>query len=706
MQKPNSLSPGFAAFVPPVLVVLAVAAAYSNSFSGPFVLDDLPSIAANPSIRGWETALSTPVQSSTHGRPLLNLSFALNYAVSGQSVWSYHLLNLIIHAGCALVLYGIVRRTLQALAHPDAAALAAWSALVWAVHPLATGAVTYTVQRAESLMGLFMLLTVYCLARSARGDSRHGSIFGLLSVGCCFLGMATKEVMAVAPAIALLYDRTFIAGSFGAALRLRWRLYCGFAAGWLLLAALVVSTHGRGGTAGFGSGVSVWAYGLTQLHAIVHYLRLCFYPHPLVFYYGSGVITEASSVLPETILVAGLLGATIWALLKSPGLGFLGVTFFLILAPSSSFMPVATETMAEHRMYLPLIPVVVLAVLGIRRWLGPRDLWLLAPLAACLVGATFCRNRSYGSALRLWGDTVADAPGNPWAHNNLGCELDSVPGRSGEAMAQYEIALRLKPDHAEAHYNLANDLRLIPGRMDEAIVHYEAAVRSNPSFPKAQNNLASALLGIPGRVEEAIAHYQDAVRLNPGYAEAHFNLGNAWLKVPGRESDAIAEYREALRIRPNYPEVHNSLGRILADNPATVPDAVEQFQRAIQINPGYAEARYNLGTVWSGIAERRDDAVIQLREAIRLRPDYAEARNNLGNLWAVTPGHWADAIAEYRRALEIRPDYAEGHYNLAVALLRQPGNEDEAKAQLQAYLKLAPDNEDARRLLESLKGPG
>jgi protein O-mannosyl-transferase len=694
--------PSYLAVMIPVLIVVAVVVTYGNTFRAPFVLDDLPSIASNTSIRQWGTALDAPIQSTTQGRPILNLTFALNFAISGYSVWSYHALNLLCHAACALVLYGIVRRTLIGSLGPESMLVAACIALLWSVHPLNTESVTYTVQRAESLMGLFMLLTVYYFIRFTSSDSSHPWIFGVLSVVSCFLGMATKEVMVVAPLIVWIYDRAFVAGGYQAALRGRWKYYCGLAATWILLGVLVLNGHGRGGTAGFGNGVSSWSYLVTQAHAIVHYLRLCFYPRPLIFYYGEGLVSKSLSVVPEALLLICLLAATVFALRRSPKIGFLGATFFLVLAPSSSLVPVITETVAEHRMYLALIPVVVTFVLTIRRLFGAGGLLIVPVIALCLGVATYDRNQAYDSALGLWRTTALDDPQNPWAHNNLGYALDKIPGESSDAIAEYETAIRLRPEHAEAHYNLANDLRLIPGRRHDAIAHYEAALKFDPDFPKAHNNLAALLVEDPARFADAIYHYREAIRLYPGYAEAHFNLGNAWSIAQGHERDAMEEYMIALQLRPDYAEVQNNLGKVLSGDPATQSDAVAHLMEAIRINPVYAEAQYNLGTVLSTIPGRSDDAIAHLQEAIRLKPDYAGARNNLANIWATMPEHWNEAIAQYRMAIDIQPNYAEERYNLAAALLMRPGHEDEARSQLQAFLKLDPNNAQAQRLLDSI----
>ena len=234
-----------------ILAAIA-AAAYSRTFSVPMFYDDVPSILHNPTLRHLGSAFWPGGRSTVSGRPVLNLSLALNYAVSGTNVWSYHALNLAIHALACMALFGIVRRTLAPREGERASIIAFCVALTWAVHPLLTESVTYLVQRAESLMGLLYLLTLYCFIRGAAADAVRPRAWQALAVIFCLLGMGAKEVMVSAPLIVLLYDRTFLAGSFREAWRRRRGVYAGLAATWLILPFLVLSTHGRGGPQGSG----------------------------------------------------------------------------------------------------------------------------------------------------------------------------------------------------------------------------------------------------------------------------------------------------------------------------------------------------------------------------------------------------------------------------------------------------------------------
>jgi len=361
-----------------------------------------------------------------------------------------------------------------------------------------------------------------------------------------------------------------------------------------VLAYLVVSSHGRGGTAGSGSGAGWWRYALTQCEAVVHYLRLCFWPHPLVFDYGHALVRPSIGVLPYALAIIAMAAATLWALARRPAIGFLGACFLMILAPSSSVVPVATETMAEHRMYLPLIPVVVLVVLGIHRSLGRATLPICLALAAALSWATWMRNGTYRSNVGIWSDTVAKCPQNERAQYNLGCVLQATPGRLDEAVARYEEALRLRPDYAEAHNNLGNALESM-GRTPEAIAHLEEALRLKPDYAEAHNDLGIALSSA-GRMPEAIAQYEEALRLKPDLFQASFNLGNA-LDSVGRTPEAIAQYEQALRVRPDDPTIHFYLAGALLRTPGRVNEAVAHLREVVRLQPDNDEARQILARI-------------------------------------------------------------------------------------------------------------
>jgi len=533
------------------VLIIAALGAYWNSFKGPFLLDDQWATSQNASIQrlGQIGEVLMPPGGINAGRPMLNLTFALNYALGGTSVRGYHAVNLLIHICAGLVLLGIVRRSLLL---PDlrhrygnaALPLAAFAALLWTLHPLQTEAVTYISQRAESLMGLFYLLTLYCFIRSHNSladvgrdrripSHQEGNPAGFgdpalqqsaiggskqwlcLSLAACFCGMATKQVMVTAPVLVLLYDRAFVSGSFRSALASRRWYYASLVATWLLLGFLMHRSALAAVSVGFQAGVSWPTYALTELRVVTDYIKLALWPHPLVFDYGSEILaTDPRTVAPHALIIAALLAGVVIVWRRSPMAGFLGCWFFLILAPTSTVIPIAEQPMAESRMYLPLAAVVVLVTL-LSYEPGRRRTFVALGLVAVGLGVlTVRRNHDYRSELSIWEDTVARQPRSSRGHCTLGLALAKMPGRMPEAIAHYEEALRLNPAYAEAHNNLAVALVKTPGRMPDAIAHYEEAVRLKPDFLETRCSLAAAYAGT-GRLEAAIEQLEIAARLNP-----------------------------------------------------------------------------------------------------------------------------------------------------------------------------------------------
>jgi tetratricopeptide (TPR) repeat protein len=342
---------------------------------------------------------------------------------------------------------------------------------------------------------------------------------------------------------------------------------------------------------GFGGGIAWWDYALTECRVICKYLLLAFWPHPLVFDYGRCLPSDLSEVWPYALVLLAMLAATAFALRRSPAIGFGASWFFLILAPTSSIIPIVGQSMAENRLYLPLAGVAAIAVVGAFALAGRASLPLFALASIGLGLASFHRNGDYASELSIWADTVAKEPANARAHGNLGKILARIPGRLDDAIAQYEEAVREDPSAAEVHVNLGNLWFRVPGRLDDAIAQYEEALSLNPGDADAHYDLACGLARISGRLHDAIVQYEDAVRLRPAFAAAHVNLGNALLKIPGRSDDAIAHFEEAIRLRPDLAEAHFSLAMALLDMPGRGDEARMHLTEVLRLQPGNDEAR-------------------------------------------------------------------------------------------------------------------
>ncbi|MEM9291269.1 MAG: tetratricopeptide repeat protein [Acidobacteriota bacterium] len=678
---------------PPVVLALVLALAYWGSLGGAFVLDDIPALVENTSIRSFGNSLSPPDNSPLAGRPLSSLSFAVTYALGELDPAVHRGFNLLLHWLAALLLFDLLRRALgrrplaQRFAAGTGTLLALAVALLWAAHPLVSEAVLYIVQRTELLVSVFLLLTLYGLERAygatsllARGEAAESSAtqpgtsklggWALVAVVACFAGMASKEVMVVAPLLVWTYDRLLLSGSWRRALSLRPAFYGLLASSWALLAVLVLgSSRDRSVSFSYAELTPV-DYLLTQAGVILHYLRLAIWPSPLVVDYDDWPIAAGigSVALPLLVIVA-LLAITLWGLRRGRPVAFLGALFFLVLAPSSSLLPIATEVAAERRMYLPLAALVILVVLGGWAWLSrlagvssSRSLMgvAAATLTLALVASVWTvreRGEDFVSAETLYAKTLEARPDNSRAHNNLGVALLENPEGEGGEQAT--------------------------ARLNRAVGHFAT------SLQLAENDSAYTNLGIAlmrrGQLDLAIDNLRNALRLAPESAKSHLALGNA-LSTQGELEEAQDHYRQALELEPERAEIYNSLAA-LKWRQGERELALSNFRQALEKDPAYKEAAFNLGVALleSG---RPEEALEPLSLAVTLDPLDARAHSRLGFAFA-RQGQLLEAAARFREAVKLDPENADAHNNLGKALASL-GRLEEAMEQYEAAVALRP----------------
>ncbi len=561
----------------PLLLVIPALFAYRNSFDGVFVFDDRPSIVQNPNVRNaapWAhplKAMQAPRNITLSGRPVASFSFAMNYAFAPtlpfkEDVWGYHATNLAIHLISTLLLFGIVRRT------ANSTMAGAATAILWSVHPLTTGAVTYIVQRVESLMAMFMLLTLYCAIRAWNkpglksrptsanvgrnfssgaadvGRNFRSGAWSLAAVIACALGMGTKEAMVGAPLIVLAWDWVFIKTPFREIFRERWMLYAGLEATWILLFFLV-AIDARPLSSGFHFPEWSWTtYFLTQTSVITHYLRLAFVPDPLVLDYDVRQIEFFSQVAVQFVFLSALFALSLWGFVRRHSLGFAGLAFFILLAPTSSVLPIVTEIAAEHRMYLPLA-VIIATLMSSKRntpddYSPLRNNVLLAAIVVALgiplAMATYARNDVYASETGIWFDTIQKQPKNARARNNYASNL------------------------------------LQTGQSTAAEEHLRVAVTESPRFAAAHANLGVALVA-EGRTAEALPHFERALELNPFYTDAYEDIAEAYAAT-NRPAKAVKYFLKTLDLRPDDVALLNKTAWILA---TSVDPAARDGRQAI-----------------------------------------------------------------------------------------------------------------------------
>ena len=616
-------------FVPlaATLISLAAIACYGNSFAGAFVFDDHPFIETNPFIRSLWPPGRALFGVNNVSRPLVGYSLAVNYWLSGLSPWSYHALNLLIHMVAALALFGLVRRTLQSPRLAEryrqiGGPLALAVALVWAVHPLQTQAVTYVIQRCESLMGMCYLLTIYF---AVRGFTAEKSARWMVAAAlACVAGMLSKQVMVTAPLAVLLFDYLFFSSSMIAALRRHWRLYAGLAAGWLALLATMIAAPVND-TAGFGvKSITPLQYLISEFSVICHYVRLSLLPTSLAFDYDWAKAPSLVAALPYAIPVCVCAALVALGLYRRAPWAIFGAWFFLILSVTSTVMPF-DDLAFEYRMYLPLAAVIAGVVIGgVELWrhvLAPRlaaakarslnggslAFLLTAALVIVYGGQTFARNQDYKSETALWADTVVKRPENARARNNFGYQLQQQ-GRLPEAIAQYTEAIALNPSYAQAFYNRGTACKEL-GDLDRAERDLKEAVRLNPSSPDAHNNLGSVMAS-RGDLEAGEAHFRQALELKPAFIDARLNLATALL-AEERYAEARSE-AEAVLQRADVGEAHFILA--VADESLNAYAAAEEHLRlALRLDPNDAAPRLRLCRLLRRL-HRDDEAAAQCRD--------------------------------------------------------------------------------------------
>ncbi|HEY2827360.1 MAG TPA: tetratricopeptide repeat protein, partial [Pirellulales bacterium] len=618
---------------------------YSQGLTTPFIYDDPTCIKDNPSIvRLWPLVggprdpgpLNPPKDLPTSGRPLVNLTLALNYRFGGLNPSGYHAFNVMVHLLATLLLGLIVARILRLDCFEGrftgvSGPLAFLTTLLWAVHPLNTETVIYVTQRTELMVGLFYLATVYGSLRYWAAETTTGRSSWLIFASlACLAGMACKEVMVSAPVVVLLIERTLVTGSFRQALRRSWPLYAGLLLGWLLLLGLNYKGP-RSASAGFHLEVPFYVWWFTQAKVLWLYLKLVVWPWPLRIHYQAPYLETFGAAWPWVLVTATLIIGVVVLLWRRKVVGLVGAWVLLILAPTL-IVPIVTEVAAERRMYLPLAGIIALAVAG-SYWLlqrlgatasatkrakeaGRTKLTIITATAVTLAliwsVVDVRRLDAFHDALKLWQDTLYFQPDDGVANNNLGLELLNL-GRASEAISPLKKALQFDPNHLEARVNLGTAF-MKTGRMQEAMEQFQQVVEADPENAPARCDLG-IVLGKLGRHQEAIEQLQMASKIAPSNSLVLNNLGLALVKVE-RLPDAIEQFRRALEIDPNYFEARLNLGTALGtiNRPE---EAVQEFKRALKLKPKDARIYFNLAMTYE-MLERSDEAIASAQTALEL----------------------------------------------------------------------------------------
>lgn len=608
------------------LLILACLLAYANCITKTLVFDDDAWIVDVP-------ALDDPPQyfRDMEGRPLLAVTNLTLHRFGRNNPVGHHVLNVLIHVGATLTLYGVVRRSLLrprfcGCFEGRAPYLAFAVALLWMLHPLQVQCVTYVIQRGESMAGLFYMLILYAMLRAdeegnpptqatiertsrpalrtdevgrsptqeeldyadvsesaadrdlGEGYNLRRFIWYFVAIASLVLGFASKEILATAPVAVVLFDRIFVAQSWRELIRRRWIFYLFF----LSIAGAFVAWHldraaGSQGGIGFGmQTITKEQYAYTQAGVILYYLQLSVWPRGMAIDYQSWPWSNTlSEAMPEVAIIAGMLLVTAVLLLWRPALGYVCAWFFIILAPTSSVMPIA-DAVFEHRMYLSLATVAIIVVF-LGDWffrevrLGRLRPVLLTAIALALGGLTHLRNEEYRSRAAVWQTAVERMPNSVRARSNLGQGL-IIAERYEEVPPILNRGLEITPSDPTTLVNLGATYEQL-GRYDLAEDCYRRMRDYYPSDSKHWKMHAASLLNL-GRWHEAEEVYGQAIKLNSGELDSHYGRAAA-LREMGIIDQAEEEANAASAIDPAWPEYVLSGARtvILDENMRRFPEA-------------------------------------------------------------------------------------------------------------------------------------
>ena len=645
-------------------LILVTLLAYIPAMQGGFVWDDDDHLTENQTIRSlkglgqiWFEPDSTIVY-----YPLTFTTFWVEYKLWGLRPTGYHVVNVLLHAMSALLLY----RLLLYLKVPGA-----WlAAAVFALHPVQVESVAWVTERKNVLSGFFYFASAFCLFHffGVAGEKKEKSgrwwyLSGLLLFACALFSKTVTCSLPAAMLLVLWWKRGGVRGREVAALApfFALGLVLGLTTAWL-------EKH-HVGAVGLEWDLSFVERCLLAGRDLWFYLGKLIWPVDLIFNYPRWRID--AGVWWQYIYPAGvlLLVLMLWVIRKRVGNGpLVGVLFFCgTLFPALGFFDVYIfrySFVSDHHQYLACVGLIVLLIgvaakVASRLPAWPQRIISVVGLVVLLLlgGQTWQQSYAYRDIETLWTDTIAKNPESWLAHNNLGA-LRADQGKFDQAISHYSKVLRIKPDHYKAHNNMGVALAS-QGKLDEAISHYLAALRLNPEDAEAHNNLANVLasqgkfkeaidhysqtlqikpdnfeahynLGVllagQEKFDEAIDHYSAALRLKPEDAEAHYNLGNA-LASQGKLDDAISHYLEALRIKPSYVEAHNNLAVALAET-GEIDEAIDQYYEVLRIDPNNAIAHIQLALIWAG-QQRADKAIEHYQMALNLSPDSVVVLNNL-----------------------------------------------------------------------------
>ena len=613
-----------------ILIILATGfVVYFNTMSVPFIFDDYLCLVNNPAIKSFDCfpdtqkvfdfAINSDIKNNFILRPISYFTFAFNYALHGLNLFGYHLVNLLLHISCAILVYCLSTQllTISVMAGRDessttseisnASMLSLFTALLFICHPVQTQAVTYIIQRFVPMTTLFYLaaLVLYVQFRNT-STQKSRVLFYALSLSATVLAMESKEIAFTLPVTIAMFEFIFLSGKIGPRIvrLIPFLLTLAIIPFKLLHLPSQIAPENATGISGAINlinfkGTSSWDYLMTQFSVITTYIRLLFLPIEQNFDYDFPLQKHffSMSVLLPLLLLLTIAGMGIYLLRHSSEnrhfkiIAFGIFWFFIALSVESSIVPI-DDLIYEHRVYLPSIGFFIALLSGVSvihsRVTGKSiasskiATFSLAVLVVCLSTSAILRNKIWGSEATLWEDTVKKSPKKARVHIELGraiikqtgINIDDKEARDASDFQSFANS----PGFNKVDFRSIKNVALF----DKAIIEFNEAIRLAPGLLLSYANLAVLYMYID-KFPEADKMLLKAENVAPKSFIPHCLRGEL-LEYQNNDAEARQEYLTAIRLEPFAQQPRINLSNLYARKGNT-SDAIKVIEILMKTSP-------------------------------------------------------------------------------------------------------------------------
>lgn len=666
-----------------ILSVISVIV-FFNTVSNAFVYDDSVTVVHNSLIKNWKNIHSLfsfhyfMLSGELSYRPVVTLSYFIDYFLWGLNPVGFHLTNIFLHAGNTILFYFFLKRVVKA----NTSAFIA--ALLFTTHPVLTETLNSVSYREDILAALFFLIAFIMFLKIDEKSLTPGKfvLYYAVALLSYLLSLFSKETSVVLPILMVLFH-VFCSSSTNTLhaiiKRAKWS-YLGYfiITGFYLFVRFVLFRH-----------VYIRLDQSKQtlfvmIKVFASYIKLLFLPFNLNADY---VVPSVTPGIASFVVSALLISTAIILILRVCQHGkrywFFPLWFFITLLPVSNIIPIG-NIMAERYLYIPIMGFCGVIGMLIQNCISGKNLATIGFVVIIIIASitSIYRNGIWRDEFTLWYSTVNREPGSVRAHLNLGV-VHNAKGFYDYAELEYKKTLEINPRDIEAHYNMGNVYER-KGMLDAAIKEYHETLRYNPVHADAYNNLGSIYKN-KHLFDRAIEFYKKAKQCNPFNLHYYNNLGLVY-RENRLYDEALMEYKRAIELDPDNLDAHNNLG-IVYVGMERINDAAVEFETATQLDPKVANVHNNLGIVHAKQGNP-DKAIRELNKAVSLGFDNADVHNNLAGVY-LTQGSTDRAIAELKLALTCNPADCNAHSNLGIAYISK-GRGDEAISEFTEAIKYNP----------------